>query len=279
MIIKELIEEISIYKKVFDLVRLVNPETKKTMEFMSNNEIKESKESCFDIWKRNEICANCISSYVYNLHKKNTKFEFIDNRVYIVTGRYIEIEDKKYILECIQIINENVLLGVNGQNRFIKEITEFNEKLYTDPLTNLKNRRYYYEQVASFKYQAVAYVDLDKFKLVNDNFGHDVGDIVLKEVAKIMTKCIRDSDVIIRMGGDEFLIIFKEISYSCLKKILEKVRKEIKSIKIEEASNIKLTTSIGGVYCNARIMVLTNYADKALYKAKENRDDIVILNI
>ena len=81
--------------------------------------------------------------------------------------------------------------------------------LYIDSLTNVYNRRYYDEHFqGADDIQAMVVIDVDNFKHINDNYGHDVGDIVLQSIAQTVLSCIRKTDAVIRYGGDEFVIIF-----------------------------------------------------------------------
>ena len=81
--------------------------------------------------------------------------------------------------------------------------------LYIDSLTGIYNRRYYDEHFQGANdIQAMVVIDVDNFKHINDNYGHDVGDIVLQSIAQTVLSCVRKTDVVIRYGGDEFVIIF-----------------------------------------------------------------------
>lgn len=81
--------------------------------------------------------------------------------------------------------------------------------LYIDSLTSVYNRRYYDEHFqGSDDIQAMAVIDVDNFKHINDNHGHDIGDIVLQSIVQTVLSCVRKTDAVIRYGGDEFVIIF-----------------------------------------------------------------------
>ena len=93
------------------------------------------------------------------------------------------------------------------------KVRGYNEELYLDALTGAYNRRYYEDRIRKVKSHAgVAMIDLDDFKLYNDTCGHNAGDMVLNTVVGIVRKCIRKTDILIRYGGDEFLLILPDVS-------------------------------------------------------------------
>lgn len=148
-----------------------------------------------------------------------------------------------------------------------------------DTLTGLYNRRYLdefnhhehlIEEDSNF---VVAFFDIDYFKKVNDTYGHDMGDAVLKEFAILLKSLSRTEDIVCRYGGEEFLIIVYNISQEKAIEKFNKIRLEIENKSIEfESNTINITTSIGidiGKVDDTLESIITN-ADKALYKAKEN---------
>lgn len=122
-----------------------------------------------------------------------------------------------------------------------------------DPLTGLNNMRYLRQRFVEETSRAkrldhkicLLYLDINKFKQVNDDFGHAEGDKILKKAAEAMKKVMRSHDVVIRNGGDEFLILASEISIKDINVIVEKLKEAIKSIRV--AGNIQdiISTSIG----------------------------------
>jgi len=116
-------------------------------------------------------------------------------------------------------------------------------------------------------------VDVDYFKEVNDTYGHDMGDKVLKEVAKILTKTVRESDLVIRFGGEEFLVLLMDVQSGKSEDVAEKIRRAVESHTIESFGVVlRKTVSIGVSEFpedSEKIWQCLKYADVALYKAKE----------
>jgi len=119
---------------------------------------------------------------------------------------------------------------------------------------------------------AVAMLDIDKFKNINDTYGHDVGDIAIKEIKKILDKNLRTSDLMARFGGEEFCILLEEISLEDTQKVFEKIRKSFEeNINDAERTEIAYTVSIGIEYAMAdSLEEMVRLSDEALYFAKEN---------
>ncbi|MBK4728407.1 CHASE2 domain-containing protein [Oxynema sp. CENA135] len=151
---------------------------------------------------------------------------------------------------------------------------------YHDSLTGLPNRKLFYERLnqalewASFNNQLVAilFLDLDGFKTINDNFGHDIGNFVLEGVAKRLTGCLRSSDTVARLGGDEFTVILPGIPREQdVASVAQKIMRALLVPFIVEQSEIEVTTSIGiSLYplTSENADELTKQADEAMYRAK-----------
>lgn len=112
-------------------------------------------------------------------------------------------------------------------------------------------------------------LDIDKFKKVNDSYGHQFGDYVLKTVSNILLNTISSKGYVGRFGGEEFIIILPEIEVNCACIMGEKIRNKIEKYKFK--NNYKLTISIGiKQYRNESYMELIKITDDLLYKAKQN---------
>lgn len=161
----------------------------------------------------------------------------------------------------------------------LKEFVHLREEANTDPLTGLLNRRGL-EQVCarlakgtSSRPAATLVVDLDHFKNVNDSLGHEAGDSLLVEVAAQVKESIRASDIVGRVGGEEFLVILPETSRQDAWKIAERIREAIRrDLPACEAPSVAVSTSIGGHWAATGLDLLTSIrmADRALYSAKQN---------
>lgn len=157
----------------------------------------------------------------------------------------------------------------------------------TDPLTNIPNRKRFEEQLKkeiarSTRYKhALSFVifDIDFFKLVNDQFGHKTGDLVLKKLVKLTRANIRNIDFIARWGGEEFVIILPCLTINEAKKTSEKLRSLIKKLKFTEEISITCSFGVTEFMTTDTISSMFSRADKALYQAKHAGRDCVMTSI
>ena len=150
-----------------------------------------------------------------------------------------------------------------------------------DPLTGIHNRRFLYDAgemlVASAERNSLqlttAMIDMDHFKKVNDQFGHDCGDLVMKRVAQLLRKMVRHTDIVARIGGEEFAILAVNMDPAKAEEFFERVRAAIEHETIHFHGNqVKVTASIGVSLPMHKgdLGSLLRQADRMLYKAKEN---------
>lgn len=211
----------------------------------------------------------------------HTKDEF--DELYTEFNRMThEIKKRDNLLKEHNINLKNLVSSTNEE--LVKTQTNLDEVFVlanTDPLTNLSNRRNAMEQFDLLIDEAykndwclgVIMLDIDHFKQVNDNFGHQAGDIVLKEVSELLQKNARDNDFVGRIGGEEFLILCQNSDVDTTHKVAERIRRNVeqKIFYYEEEQSIQVTISLG--FCSAVPQLnsrekLIKIADNALYQAK-----------
>jgi len=182
-----------------------------------------------------------------------------------------------FLVGAIRDITERQL----RQNALEQKNAELSHQAYHDALTGLPNRQMFYEclhqslEIASSNQELVAllFLDLDGFKSINDTLGHNVGDLLLKKVASRLKKCLRGSDTISRLGGDEFTVILPVIpGREEAAKVAEKICDAIMQPFMLEEHTVSVTTSIGiSLYPidGQEPEILVKNADVAMYRAKE----------
>jgi putative two-component system response regulator len=149
--------------------------------------------------------------------------------------------------------------------------------LYIDSLTSVYNRRYYDEHFqGKDDIQALVVIDVDDFKLINDNYGRDVGDIVLQSIAQTLLSCVRKTDAVIRYGRDEFVIIFFSIPSDIFEKKLERIRYSVDSLIIDGHPELHMSVSIGGAYGTGTTKKLFKAAVKMMYQSKNIKNKVTI---
>jgi len=171
------------------------------------------------------------------------------------------------------------LAGIAIENRYAYE--ELEHRAYSDYLTGLANRRYFLEQAEIELSRALRYrhelsilmLDIDHFKLVNDTYGHKVGDIVLQKLSSICLATLRDIDIVGRLGGEEFVVLLPETGREQAKEAAERLRTAIEAAQVTLNGGLPLhfTASFGVATLTGKdtnIDILLNQADQALYQAK-----------
>ncbi len=167
-------------------------------------------------------------------------------------------------------------------NRYGKdENSATSKEAYQDFLTGLWNRRYMereFSKIDGLKNGVIVLADIDFFKKVNDNYGHNTGDYVLKKVSDIYRYSLRDCDVVCRWGGEEFLFYIKNVSEETAISIVENLRLKIEktTFKFEEYE-FNITVSFGLTSIDSTVPILENIdrADKAMYYCKHNGRNMV----
>ncbi|MCK5294619.1 MAG: GGDEF domain-containing protein [Arcobacteraceae bacterium] len=203
------------------------------------------------------------------------------------------------ILETIKVYDQerrlrdyqNVL--EDAVDKRTKELKDTNIKLHilatTDSLTGVKNRRSFFDSSNSMipyirrekHFMGVLMIDIDKFKLINDNYGHAMGDEALKLVSSELHKIVRKSDIFGRIGGEEFAVTLPHTSLDGTLLVAEKMRKAIEKLSFNnnDGVNIPLRVSIGvSMLIDSDISLedILQRADIALYKAKQSGRNQVI---
>ena len=161
--------------------------------------------------------------------------------------------------------------------KFLVHKRKIENELHYDGLTNIYNRKFLNSHIASITknlgkgvYLGVAMIDIDFFKKVNDTYGHNVGDTVLKQFTKYIKSTIRFDDFLIRWGGEEFILLINTTSDKTLFKIAEHIRQKIEKSSFDTVGNITCSIGITLYIPGENINQTIQRADEALYKSKEN---------
>ena len=264
--------------KVFDVVRLLDEETLETGNIKDVTDAEGFPCKCYSFWKKGDNCKNCTSRDAFRKKNEQLKLEYLDSNIYQVISKYVEIDGKPYVMELINQMNADAVMDEDGRNELIKQLSGYNRELYTDALTGIYNRRYYEERIRNSNMSAgVAMIDLDDFKIYNDTFGHDAGDLALTTVVGIIKDNVRRTDMLIRMGGDEFLLVMPDIGEQAFADKLNQIQGKIHSSKVPGYSQLRLSVSIGGVLSGIGNTVeqAIRKADQFMYQAKTCKNMVV----
>ncbi len=312
--------ESSIFERLFDMIPfIVYVIDVDKYEVIYGNKLfweeypNHTKKKCYEkIYDYTDVCYLCKINELKNkigLNKKISHECFNDSKekwykldetlIYWPDGKLVKYTIAIDITESKKVQNElaeahaNLIIQSKEVELKNKELQVMYEKMKNlaerDYLTGLYNRRFFYElgenlieQVSRYRLDCcLTVIDIDHFKMINDNYGHLIGDEVLKFLASKMMERFRKSDIIGRIGGEEFAIILLNTDISQAKYILEDFRRNIESSEVicnHELSPIKLTISIGATKMTTNSLE-DNFrkADEALYFSKNlGRNKITI---
>ena len=264
-------------REVFQVVRLVDGKMLMDREKRINAGDLSETCQCYTFWKKDKECKNCSSLLALKEQTQKIKFEFLDLQVFQVISRYVEIDGRPYVMEMIQNLDESIQIDQEGYEKLISKLSGYNEKLYTDVLTGIYNRRFFEEEIKKMEDEAgIAVIDLDDFKLHNDTYGHSAGDAALITTANIIKKYIRKTDILIRYGGDEFLLILPSIKKHIFEDKLKLIREKIHDTVVPKYEKMQLSVSIGGaIFREGNIEDAIASADRQMYIAKNYKNMVV----
>lgn len=264
-------------REVFQVVRLVDGKMLMDREKRINAGDLSETCQCYSFWKKDKECENCSSLLALKEQTQKIKFEFLDLQVFQVISRYVEIDGRPYVMEMIQNLDESIQIDQEGYDKLISKLSGYNEKLYTDVLTGIYNRRFFEEKIKNMEDEAgIAVIDLDDFKLHNDTYGHSAGDAALITTANIIKKYIRKTDILIRYGGDEFLLILPSIKKLIFEDKLKLIREKIHDTVVPKYEKMQLSVSIGGaIFREGNIEDAIASADRQMYIAKNYKNMVV----
>lgn len=190
------------------------------------------------------------------------------------------------VVVLIAVLIDSYVKELQNSKRYLAALEEKNREIeaisITDYLTGVFNRRFITsclseeikESHKNKKSLTIAMIDIDNFKIINDTYGHLYGDYILKRIVKTIKSNLRHTDIVGRYGGDEFLIIMRDISMEEGYDIVERVRQKILELKWE--SDLKITISGGVIEVGDEKMAgLLRKVDKLLYRAKQKNKNLI----
>lgn len=279
-------ENLNLLKKMYDSVRLVDPVSKKVIEYHHSNRI-ETGSVCYNYWGKGKICDNCICVHAHLNDKCFIKLEQIGTTIMVVTAMPVEGAEHPLIIEMLKDVTDSLIIGTgkysNG-HQVQNIITEFNDLITKDELTGLYNRRYVDERLPADIVKStlnemplsIIFMDIDNLKEINDTFGHVYGDKTINQVTNLISDCIRkDEDWAARYGGDEFLICLNNTNSEEAYQIADRIRCKTAELRIRTNGKIIHTTASLGVYTTRSSSTLTveeviALADNRMYEAKKS---------
>ena len=233
------------------------------VRFLDEREIEED-ESCL-LYGGACVCMRGVCKDILRDGGSRTHRVLMGDQVHRASARYVNVDGKPGVLMCAQPIDA-VAGGLLSE-----------ELLYHDALSGAYNRRFYEDNLRNqHVFAGVAVLDLDDFKLVNDTLGHHAGDVAIKTAVSALRSCIRSSDMLVRYGGDEFVLVIPGISADVFARKLHDMADKLAETSVPGYENINLTVSVGGVLSEGRtVEEAVRQADGLMYKAKGRKNFVI----
>ncbi|MDP4088393.1 MAG: GGDEF domain-containing protein [Bacillota bacterium] len=282
--IYEFINKNTFIQKLYDVIRIIEPVSNKEVMFTDGKE-PIAKNCCYEFWKKSKRCSNCVTMRAYYDKKTYVKIEYNKDKIFLVTASPIRIGSEDYVIELLKDITETGIIEnieKRTQEGIVGAIQEMNNLVVKDGLTGVYNRRFINEQLPSAllanklgsKPLTVMMIDIDHFKLINDEYGHLAGDAALIQISKLLQDSTEEEiGWAARYGGEEFFLLVYDKEPREAFEFAESLRKTIyENVFTYNEVKIKLSVSIGVYICEDVSLspeeIIAN-ADRKLYLAKE----------
>ena len=238
----------------YDLVRYVDPITNKVIHIEKDGKMWESETACSDIWNCLEKCSNCISRLSMQTRKRMTKLEVAGDDPYQVVSMYVEIDGKPCCLEMASRIDGDFMPDGYSRDEILSSVRIHKEKVYIDPVTGVYNKRYYVEKLSKMdNAAALMFADIKNFKRINENFGHQAGDDVLRQVAGVLRDVAAGKGDVLRYSGDDFVTVFFKATEEELSEIQKEMCRRVEALRFPELPGVQLKLVTAGTSIPGRV--------------------------
>ena len=238
----------------YDLVRYVDPITNKVIHIEKDGKMWESETACSDIWNCLEKCSNCISRLSMQTKKRMTKLEVAGDDPYQVVSMYVEIDGKPCCLEMASRIDGDFMPDGYSKDEILSSVRIHKEKIYIDPVTGVYNKRYYVEKLSKMdNAAALMFADIKNFKRINENFGHQAGDDVLRQVAGVLRDAAAGKGDVLRYSGDDFVTVFFKVTEEELSEIQKEMCGRVEALRFPELPGVQLKLVTAGTSIPGRV--------------------------
>lgn len=238
----------------YDLVRYVDPITNKVIHIEKDGKMWESETACSDIWNCLEKCSNCISRLSMQTRKRMTKLEVAGEDPYQVVSMYVEIDGKPCCLEMATRIDGEFMPDGYSKDEILSSVRIHKEKVYIDPVTGVYNKRYYVEKLSKMdNAAALMFADIKNFKRINENFGHQAGDDVLRQVAGVLRDVAAGKGDVLRYSGDDFVTVFFKVTEEELSEIQKEMCRRVEALRFPELPGVQLKLVTAGTSIPGRV--------------------------
>lgn len=271
--------------KFFDSYRIVDIETYFVYDWKDDEKIVTNKR-CYEIWKREEACKNCISHSCIREQRKIIKMEVLEGQIFLIAAIPITLENRLFALELISNVTDSLVINdtFHTNNLDVYDIiSQMNDIALRDSYTGLYNKRFAEQEIAksilNWKLEHSIFIgilDIDHFKQVNDTYGHVKGDDVLCVLSQILENyAAKGNGWASRLGGDEFMLLWHDVTVQAAHSMAQEIQKTF-AAHIFTKDSVPFTVSVSIGLSQYR-PELTNWsafvdeADQEMYREKKEK--------
>jgi len=273
--LQNFLDKLDVYREIFTEVRLIE-----LSQIIQTGENIYVSCACRDMDGICRTCKNCIAVKAIADNSKKIKWEYINSEIHQITVTPTIIDGKEFVIEFIQKLDADSQIDSKSSEVLVDKLTVYKDKLYKDVITGIYNRHYYEDRLKDVTATAgVAVIDVNDFRLYNEAFGHHVGDIILQTVAQVLSHSLNKNDVLLRYGGDEFLVVFNNTEKDEFYHKLSQLSELVSRAAVPGYSQIQLSVCISGVFANSMLMSdAVTKADTVMLQGKANGKNVVTDN-
>lgn len=272
-------------------ITMINKEGLALLGVKSIDELQEKHTNIVNFFLEVPGCTSCLDKYTFgqkwvsNMYNAQDKSSKSVNKVKIYSQvdeleHYFQIKASKLQGSKEYIVNFTDISFLEKEKDSLEKSADY------DPLTKIYNRVKIMKVFEDLKYSSkhnelisLVLFDIDKFKSINDTYGHNIGDKVLVELASVVKSMLRKEDFIARWGGEEFIILFSNTPVEKARKITERIRAAVESYPFETVKKVTCSFGITEFSNSDNQVNFLERADQALYEAKESGRNRVIVKL
>lgn len=279
---KEMQQLMAALREVYADVRLLDAETLQQIQEGARTD-PHGPDFCYACRHKDRFSRHCAARQALADRVEHCRLEICGDQAAHITARYYEVDGQPYVLELTKSAPLANIIDAEDSEALMSQASGHNMRFYHDPLTGVYNRRYYEDVArASIGPAGVSILDMDNLKVYNDTYGRQAGDLALGTAANVIRGCIRQTDTLIRYGGDKFLLILPGIPREhpdvFLQSKLEQIRATVEETTLPGYPHLHLSLSIGAVLQGSAdpLEEAVHRADSLMYQAKAKKNAIVL---
>ena len=279
---KEMQQLMAALREVYTDVRLLDAETLQQIQEGARTD-PHGPDFCYACRHKDRFSHHCAARQALADRVEHCRLEICGDQAAHITAWYYEVDGQSYVLELTKSAPLANIIDAEDSEALMSQASGHNMRFYHDPLTGVYNRRYYEDVArASIGPAGVSILDMDNLKVYNDTYGRQAGDLALGTAANVIRGCIRQTDALIRYGGDKFLLILPGIPREhpdvFLQSKLEQIRATVEETTLPGYPHLHLSLSIGAVLQGSAdpLEEAVHRADSLMYQAKAKKNAIVL---